>query len=60
MLRKRWKTLAMYGADRGWLDAQAFSEAPLANRLIFLPAMCKIGKLSYVAGAEIPMKYLGM
>jgi hypothetical protein len=33
-------------------------ETALVSLQQFLLAMCKIGKLSFVAGAEIPKKYL--
>jgi hypothetical protein len=52
---KLWKAWTIsYTFPEGRLEPEAISGSPCFPR-----AMCKIGKLSFVAGAEIPRKYLG-
>jgi len=40
--------------------AQVMANSTLVNFHEFLVSMCKIAKLSFVAGAEIPKRYLGV
>jgi hypothetical protein len=49
---RTWKTATSCTAANQWsIGPSGFPYCPLT--------MCKIGKLSFVAGAEIPRKYLG-
>jgi hypothetical protein len=53
-----WETGSIRGPVLGTADLQRVANIWFASGPGRPPAMCKIGKLAFVAGAEIPKRYL--